>query len=135
MVDKSPPLARVVQLLLDTGEPFIDSDDTNVQSGKNIYRVVINSGSKNGVKSGSRYLIFTKGDEIVDATTGENLGCLEIVRGNGIVVHVQENISIVRSSESTKVQKRDMYSPIATVLVDEDRPFYKAAVGDFARPI
>jgi hypothetical protein len=61
--------------------------------------VVINIGSNEGIKRGNRFIIFGVGDEIIDPDSKESLGKLEIVRGEGIVVHVQEKMCIVRSDE------------------------------------
>lgn len=61
--------------------------------------VVINAGANDGIKRGNKFIIYGVGDEIIDPDSKESLGNLEIVRGEGIVVHVQEKMCIVRSNE------------------------------------
>ena len=68
--------------------------------------VVVNKGSSSGVKVGMHYLIYNKGEEIMDPETNVSLGTLEIVCGKGIVTHVQENMATIKSSEKdTSVSK------------------------------
>ncbi len=61
--------------------------------------VVINAGASNGIKCGNRIIIYGIGDEILDVDSDESLGRLEIVRGEGIVVHIQDKMCVVRSDE------------------------------------
>ena len=63
--------------------------------------VVLNVGEKAGIKKGYRFIIFGKGEELFDPDSNESLGVLELVRGEGVVVHVQEKMCIVRSDEYT----------------------------------
>lgn len=60
-------------------------------------RVVLNKGSADGFKYGQRFLIYAVGDEINDPETGKSLGKLEMVRGTGRVVHIQERMCTVQS--------------------------------------
>lgn len=69
-------------------------DDAPVPS-----RLVINRGSRHGVKVGDRFLVFGYGPDLKDPDTGENLGRLEIVRGRGQVVHVQDDMATLKSLE------------------------------------
>jgi hypothetical protein len=64
--------------------------------------VVINHGAQHGVKIGDRYLVFGEGPAIRDPDTGEDLGQLELVRGRGQVVHVQEHLATIRSIERSR---------------------------------
>lgn len=63
--------------------------------------VVINVGANGDIKRGDRFIIYGVGKEIIDPDSNESLGHLELVRGEGIVVHVQEKMCIVRSDEYT----------------------------------
>lgn len=65
-------------------------------------KVVINAGRKDGIKLGDKFMIYSLGDEICDPITKKNLGVLEIVKGQGKAIHVQENITTI---ESIKVKK------------------------------
>lgn len=59
--------------------------------------IVINVGEIGGIKLGNRFIIFGIGEEIFDPDSKESLGKLELVRGEGVVVHVQEKMCVVRS--------------------------------------
>lgn len=73
---------------------------------KNGVSIVINKGSMSGVKEGMHYLIYNKGEEIIDPETNTSLGTLEIVCGKGVVTHVQENMATIKSCEKeTSVSK------------------------------
>jgi hypothetical protein len=119
--------------------------------------VVINRGSGQGVKLGDRFLIFGKGPHIADPDTGADLGELELVRGRGEVVHVQERLATVRTIERrrTRPAKRIMregagymglkiggFGPLGPdriveeeVPPDTEFPFEAVQLGDFAKPI
>ena len=48
------------------------------------YNVAINRGSEHGVEIDKRFAIYgTTIEDIIDPETGENLGALEIFKGNG----------------------------------------------------
>ena len=66
------------------------------------YTVVINAGERRGVALGMKFLIVGFGDPIFDPETNEELERLEIVRGKAEVIHLQEKIATLRSSEYTK---------------------------------
>ncbi|MBB3568723.1 hypothetical protein [Rhizobium sp. BK491] len=63
------------------------------------YDLVINRGSDHGIVLGSRFLVFSAGEQLNDPDTGEDLGILEIVRGKARVVHVQAKMSTLSSDE------------------------------------
>jgi hypothetical protein len=106
------------------------------------YKVVINKGADDGVKSGHTYLFYSLGPEIMDPSTNVSLGRLELLRGNGNVVHVQPKMSIVRS-----LRRKPVYGPSGATsfgaifgttrepISYEELPFEEIAIGDFARPI
>jgi hypothetical protein len=113
--------------------------------------VIINQGSVDGVAIGQRFLIFSIGQEIKDPDSGESLGNLEVVKGTGKVMHVQQRIAtissdmkgapsrtIIRSRPATSLwsvisgfgeQQVEEYLPAAAVSFDSPK------VGDFAKPI
>jgi len=78
------PLARIAAVL---GDPDVP------------HEAVINQGSNAGIKVGDIFLVFGQGAVVSDPATGEPLGALEVVRGRGKVVHVQERMATVRSIE------------------------------------
>lgn len=123
------------------------------------FQIVINKGKEDGIRQGQRVLLYNlSDDEIIDPNTGESLGYLEIVKGTGRVIHIQEKMAII---ESEKVIKPDLYSPIfwrdnenfinslKNVLTDSENdkiqqlidgikvkvPFENPQVGDRVKPI
>lgn len=110
------------------------------------YMVVINRGSDHGVKKGDSFLVyFVEPDELVDPTTGEALGRLEIVRGSGSATHVQPKLSTLRTkgtSSSRVVRRPSSYASLASMFgetVEQQEaklvPFEEPSVGDLAKPI
>jgi len=111
--------------------------------------VVINRGARNGVKLGDRFLVFGEGPHITDPDTGKDLGQLELVRGRGEVVHVQEQLATIRTIERrrTRPAKRVIREAVGSLLngpgrvVEEELapeaevPFEAVRLGDLAKPI
>jgi hypothetical protein len=108
------------------------------------YKVVINAGSRQDICEGQKYLIFSiDNDEIFDPDTGESLGYLEIVKGTGIVTHVQEKIATL---ESATYRRKKNVPPfyisdiLSSSTEDNDReqrrlPFKDLVVGDYVKQI
>jgi hypothetical protein len=105
----------------------------------NEFEVVINKGQADGITLGITFLIFGQGPEIRDPVTRQSLGALEVLRGRGKVVHIQERLATVRSSATEPI-----YDSTPNVLAHfgprqpvrfEDKPFRGAEVGDLARPV
>jgi len=107
--------------------------DAKVASLIDDIRIVINRGSNSGVSIGDRYLIYSIGQEILDPDTKQSLGRIEIVKGRGEVIHVQENISIIQTTEKVEVQ-RSIFSS-AFEISSKPKGFIDPQVGDLARPI
>lgn len=117
------------------------------------YTVAINRGSSNGIKVGQRFLIYGLSDkEIVDPETQESLGYLEIVRGTGTVVHLQEKLATIETDKTRKKNRVIAHKPrqrypalfwpdadiekVETIEGDEIHiAFDDAKIGDKARPI
>ena len=68
------------------------------------FTVVINKGIEDSVKEGDVCLIYSIGDELFDPDTNESLGLLEIVKGQGKVIHVQEKLATIQSIEFKKTR-------------------------------
>ncbi|EEP69531.1 hypothetical protein GCWU000324_00003 [Kingella oralis ATCC 51147] len=64
--------------------------------------VVMNAGENRGVKIGNQFLIVGIGKEIFDPDTEESLGFVEIIKGNVKVVHVQEKMATLQSTDLIK---------------------------------
>lgn len=117
------------------------------------YTLVVNKGSRDGIKSGQRLLIFTFGEDIIDPDNNVNLGPLEIVRGTGKVTHLQETIATVTSDmksspRKTIVKRRkpkilyglaEYYADLIGAeeveeqLPAETVPFEQPTIGDYAK--
>lgn len=140
-----------------------DSNTANFAKVANIidsYTIVINKGASQGIKVGTNFLIYGIGDEILDPESGESLGNLELVRGIGTVIHVQDKISTIESTKTRKsaptirrVTKRpNQHNSLASLALLGSRyettetveeisgetsmiPFEDVKVGDFVRPL
>jgi hypothetical protein len=114
------------------------------------FEVVISRGARDGLRLGQRFVVFTYGPEVEDPDTGENLGRIELVRGRGEIIHLQDNMATVRSVEkrpsrpSKRVIRDTGMLAIATGrghVIEEDwppeevLPFRHISVGDFAKPV
>lgn len=111
----------------------------------NEYEVVINMGIEDGVKMNQQFLIYRVDlkESIIDPETKKDLGFLEIVKGTGKVIHVQEHMATIRSNRNALDGKRiirrqsifgdqiEEVSPSTSTLL----PFENAMVGDKAKPI
>lgn len=110
------------------------------------YKLVINKGLNYGIEKGQRFLVYAiSSDEIKDPETGESLGNLEIVKGTGIVTHVQEKIATVESDRKSKAFRKTIRKPIMTFsqfsgeeeIIDpaETIPFDDAEINDLVKGI
>ena len=120
----------------------------------NIYMVVLNVGSDDGVDIGDDYILYRVGEDILDPDTGESLGAYEQIIGRGTVTHVQDRICTLESSEikesGRKVVRKfsrgahsalwalgnALATPSEEVIEEPEktlRPFSDADAGDFAK--
>ncbi len=124
-------IAKVVVIPPDLAKVVVVIDDD---------RVAINRGMENGVKLGQRYLVYELGKEVTDPDTGASLGKLEVVRGTGKVVHLQEKMATLKSdlTKQRRIRSRD---PLAFTfgqgeeIMTDEMPFNEPKVGDVAKPI
>lgn len=113
-----------------------------------IFEIVINRGSEHQVKLGDKYIIFGYGPNLKDPVTGEDLGTLELVRGQGQIIHIQPKMSIVRSTskqirQGRRVHRKNIGGILALHGATEeteipeptDLPFENVAIKDKARLI
>lgn len=110
-------------------------------------KLVINRGERDGVKKGQRFLVYSLGEEIIDPITEESLGVLEIVRGTGKVVHLQERIATIQSDmnePSERVIRKKGSSAFPTFGFGEEEiitpssekiPFNNPQVKDKVKPL
>lgn len=107
----------------------------------NSEKIAINAGKNDGIKEGLRFQIYELGDEIFDPISNESLGQLELIKGTGKVLNVQDKMSTIQSDMKDQPQKIikknpllgyhtvEEYSPSETV------PFDNPKVGDLVRKI
>ncbi|MNQ82203.1 hypothetical protein D3C85_972500 [compost metagenome] len=79
-----------------------DLYNLKVASVESEFRVVLNAGEVDGMRTGMTFVIFELGDDIIDPDTGDSLGQLERVKGKIEITHVQEKMSVGISSDFTK---------------------------------
>lgn len=78
-------------------------------------QLVISKGSSSGLKDGMRFLIYKLSDEdIIDPQTKENLGKLEIVKGTGRIIHLQEKMATIESDKFSISRPRKIIKTSAT---------------------
>lgn len=116
-------------------------------------KLVINKGSNSGLKEDLRFLIFKLSeDDIIDPETGKSLGKLEIVKGTGRIIHLQDTMATIESDQYKRVQPRrivktsspnrfglifepqqtiEEFNPDSKTLIEFDSP----EVGDYAKQI
>ena len=96
------------------------------------YNLVLNKGKNDNIEIGQEYLIYQQTEEIIDPDTGDILECLFVPKGKGIIIRVQDKISILRSHEWEKP------SSLAEAFAVFAQPqklkaFEKPEVGDCAK--
>jgi hypothetical protein len=95
--------------------------------------VVINKGVQDGIKVGDSFLVYGIGPNLTDPDSGKPLGNLELVRGRGEAVHVQDHMAVIRSIERPW-RGGDAFQ----FMLPGDGPtlpFRGAEAGDLAKPV
>ena len=98
-----------------------------------------------GDTEGQKYLIYeVSNEEIFDPDTKESLGFLELVKGTGIITHVQPKISTIESciydKSPIKTIRRNPMIPFSEYIETTDsnenqRPFDNPQIGDLAKRV
>lgn len=114
------------------------------------WTLVINKGSNEGIEVGQRFLVYAIGDVIKDPETNTELEALEIVKGTGKVIHLQQSIATISSdmktapSRTIRRKKNRALNALAMLtgpeeieetLPPESIPFESPEVGDIAKPV
>jgi hypothetical protein len=99
--------------------------------------VVLNIGREYGLTGSERFVIFGTGRNIKDID-GSDLGTLELFKGYGRVVHVQERLCILRSHDEPSGFTADFVSAMSvrnalTASLGDDPTLVRR--GDLARPV
>ena len=66
------------------------------------YKIATNLGSQDEIQVGDRLEIYEQGPSLADPQTGEDLGALEVVKGEVRVESVQENQCVAATEETTE---------------------------------
>jgi hypothetical protein len=103
--------------------------------------LAINRGRRDGIERGQIFLIYELSDKlIIDPTDGRVLGYLEIAKGTGEVINVQENMSTIKSDMEERLEKeieRNQFGGLYETIRLRTRkiPFDDPKIGDKAKPI
>lgn len=68
------------------------------------YQLVISVGEEHGVNRGDAFVIYEEGDQVVDPSTGDVLGRIELVKATVQAVHVQEKLCLVESPRKARIE-------------------------------
>lgn len=104
------------------------------------YTVILNAGADDGIQRGDKFMIYELSDvEVEDPKTHELLGLLELPKGCGEVINVQDKLCVLRSTENRiVVQSIPKYygdpSPCRKEIREIIR-FYDPHVGDYVKII
>jgi hypothetical protein len=112
-------------------------------------RLAINRGTEHQVRPNQRVLVYClSSEEIIDPQTGESLGFLEIYKGTGKIIHIQEKMSIIESDRTQKqlvkrIEKPSLLNSISLSyrlgeeIYDEEYllEFENPEIGDMVKPI
>lgn len=113
------------------------------------YQVVLNCGLEDNITHGTKFLIYGLDDLIIDIDTGKPLEELELVRGRGRVIHIQNKICTIESNSfeetpKTITKKQQNFTPSLsfsfpateeTEITRKRLPFDDVQIGDLARKI
>lgn len=108
------------------------------------YTLTINRGWDHNVAKGDRFLVYSiDPEELIDPETGESLGHLEIIRGTGVAVHVQQKMTTIESNRyanrgRTIRRQSGAFSALGGETIEEPEqkllPFDSPEVGDKVKP-
>lgn len=107
------PLGEATQECIDNAVFFIASKMQDVKWEGSVIKaddvkVYINAGSQAGVLSGDSFVVYSKGEELVDPETGITLGSEEELAGRITVVDVKEKYSVATVDEGGVFERGDI---------------------------
>lgn len=107
-------------------------------------KIVINGGVADELKQNMRFLVYEKGEDLIDPDTQENLGSLEIIKGRAQINHIQDKITTLEPVES-RIPSRRIIRKTGVMLgfgqveeIDDEReqiPFEDVKEGDLVKII
>lgn len=100
------------------------------------YTVAINRGKIHNVMPDQQFLVYAlSAEEIKDPATGRSLGRLELVKGSGIIISVQKEMSILKSDNTEKQFSRGIDQVMGLNAAPKKLPFDNPKIGDLIKPI
>ena len=94
-------------------------------------QIVLNIGIVDGASKGDEYIIYEISDnDIIDPNTGGSLGRLEIYKGIGQIIYLQDTMCILQAIDNSPLAFFN--SRLATK--SPDIKFSSPKVGDYAKP-
>lgn len=66
----------------------------------NQYKVVVDIGADSGIRKDMDFIIYSEGETVKDPDSDEVLGKLENIKARVKVIHIQERLSTLESSET-----------------------------------
>lgn len=107
------------------------------------YKIVLNVGENDGITMSDKFIVYGEGPVIKDSGDGAELGVLEISRGRGKVVYLQEKMCTiecidVENSPRTIVRKhKNIFSlgpqEESETIRNEPLSFEEPQIGDKAK--
>jgi hypothetical protein len=103
------------------------------------FQIILNCGNEDGVINGQRFIIYAIGKVIIDPDTGDDLETLEIVKGKGKIIHLQNKICTLESIEfnetpTTVTRRTSILGPSEETHINKEKlPFHQVQIGDLAR--
>ncbi len=92
-------------------------------------QVVLNIGDCDGISLNNEYIVYgLSKDAIIDPSTGENLGYLELYRGTGVVTYIQDTMCILTAMPSNPLARLQL------VTGELSGTFKNPQVGDYVKP-
>ena len=106
-------------------------------------RIAINRGSEHKIRLNQRVLVYRlSNEEIKDPDTGESLGYLEIYKGTGKVISIQEKMSIIESDRYETRTVKNTQTMFQGIPIGQPTYDYKdllsfedPEIGDLVKPI
>ena len=110
---KATPLGKTTQECIDKAVFFIASKMQDVEWQGSIVtvkegKVYVNAGEKTGIVKGDSFVVYSKGEELVDPETGITLGSEEEKAGRITIISVKEKYSIAIIDEGEEFKRGDI---------------------------
>ena len=93
-------------------------------------QLVLNAGENHGIQKGDEFIVYgLSNNEIIDPATQRSLGKLELYRGTGQIIYVQDTMSIIQALPSASFARVS-----AAISGTTTATFDNATRGDYVKP-